>query len=65
MDVRLPPTMLLRRGRAKGILKDLLGTRMGHYFANRTKMGFTPPLGDWLRQEETSRWVEQCLTDKE
>src|SRR5574337_557397 len=61
---RLSKAVLLRRGKPKGLLKDLLAARMGKDFANRPKMGFTPPLCDWLRRRESSPWLEEHLTGK-
>jgi asparagine synthase (glutamine-hydrolysing) len=61
----LPEAVLFHKGEQKGILKELLARRMGRQFAGRTKMGFTPPLEDWFRREETCQWLERVLTDNE
>lgn len=61
----LSEAVLLPGGHPKGLLKDLLASRMGKHFVNRPKMGFTPPLRDWLRRRELSPWLEEHLTGKE
>ncbi len=61
----LSEKVLLPRGQPKGLLKGLLASQMGRHFANRPKMGFTPPLCDWLRQRESSLWLEERLIGKQ
>jgi asparagine synthase (glutamine-hydrolysing) len=60
----LARSILLKNGEPKSILKDLVDAQMGERFSRRRKMGFTPPLGTWLRHPETWQWVHERLTDK-
>ena len=59
------PGLLFRGGANKPVLKDLLGRRIGEKFSRRPKMGFSPPLGDWLREPQSAAWVESRLTGKD
>ncbi len=61
----LPKETLLRNGEPKSILKNQLSSWMGSDFMRRPKMGFTPPLSKWLREEGNVRWVEERLTNRE
>ncbi len=61
----LSPQQLIRGGEEKSLLKEILSARMGKKFSYRTKMGFTPPLEKWLRDESTRSWLERRLTDPE
>ena len=61
----LPKDVLLRNGEPKSILKNQLSSWMGSDFTRRPKMGFTPPLSKWLREEGNVRWIEERLTNKE
>lgn len=58
------PSALLKRGRAKSILKDLVGAQMGRPFVERPKMGFTPPLRSWLAEPRAAKWVEGRLSSR-
>lgn len=61
----LPNRLLLERGVPKSLAKDLLATKMGPAFARRPKVGFTPPLDEWLRQGDTCAWLEAELIHPE
>jgi asparagine synthase (glutamine-hydrolysing) len=61
----LPAAFLLGNGEPKGLLKEMVGRRMGQAFARRPKMGFTPPLSAWLRTDPAARWVEERLTARD
>jgi len=56
--------MLLEKSEPKSVLKDALDSRMGNRFARRKKMGFTPPLAHWLREQKNLNWLESRLTNK-
>ena len=56
---------LLHGRKQKSILKDLLRGHMGSEFTSRKKMGFTPPLPLWLRQENMVNWLRSSLLHKD
>jgi len=60
--VKLPKQALLHGGVAKSIPKELLRRRAGAALAFRRKMGFTPPLRQWLRGRAGGDWVRGKLT---
>jgi asparagine synthase (glutamine-hydrolysing) len=58
LDVRLvefamslPPSMKLRRGKGKYILKQAAQRYLPHDIVHRPKQGFAVPLGPWFRKE--------------
>ncbi len=59
------PDLLFRDGENKPVLKDLLARRIGKDFSRRPKMGFSPPLGQWLREPQSTAWVEGRLTGRD
>lgn len=61
----LSSEQLVKGGEEKSLLKEILETRMGREFSRRKKMGFTPPLGNWLASPQTRSWLEDRLTDPE
>lgn len=61
----LPKPILFKNGVPKSILKELLDIRMGTSFSKRTKMGFTPPIGEWFRRDENIHWLERRLIGKD
>lgn len=50
---------------SKWPLKELASRRFGRGFASRRKMGFTPPMGDWLRNTETVAWMRGLFFDRQ
>ena len=55
--------VLLAAGQPKSVPKRMVAKRLGRTFAYRRKMGFSPPLGEWLAHPAVSQWVETNLTD--
>ena len=45
----LPPEWRIRPGRSKHLLRSLLARHVPEALWDRPKMGFDPPVGDWLR----------------
>ena len=47
----LYPSMKIRNGQGKWILKEILKKYVPKKYTERPKMGFGIPLGNWLRDE--------------
>lgn len=62
---QLHRSILLDDWGPKSLFKKMLSRYMGKQFATRPKGGFTPPLAEWLRTPQNSRWAQACLGDKE
>jgi asparagine synthase (glutamine-hydrolysing) len=57
---RLPMHMKMRKGRGKWLLRRLLHKYVPPELVDRPKMGFAPPLDDWLRGPLRD-WSEHLL----
>jgi asparagine synthase (glutamine-hydrolysing) len=60
---KIPKNSLFIKGIRKGIPKKILERSMGKAFVNRRKMGFSPPLSNWLREEKVAEWMLNKLTN--
>ena len=58
---RLPPTMRIRAGQGKWLLRQVLYRYVPRDIVERPKIGFGVPLDAWLRMELRS-WAEELLT---
>ena len=59
----LPPSMNVRGGSGKRVLRQVLGRYVPENLYERPKMGFGIPLGDWL-QNRLQDWAESLLAPK-
>jgi len=57
----LPRDFMVRGGRGKSILRDVLDRHVPRTLMERPKMGFGVPLGDWLRTD-LREWAEELLS---
>jgi len=61
--LRLPPSFKLKGSSGKRILRQLLSRYVPESLTNRPKMGFSIPLGRWLRSD-LRPWAEELLSRK-
>ncbi len=59
---QLPQEMKIRNGHGKWLLKKLLGRYIPKELVERPKMGFQPPIGQWLRGP-LREWSESLLDE--
>jgi asparagine synthase (glutamine-hydrolysing) len=55
---------LFYKNKSKYILKNLMTGYMNTEFTNRKKMGFTPPLENWLLDYSNQKWILEHLKNK-
>lgn len=58
---RLPDHLKVRQGQGKWIVRELLGRHVPRHLWDRPKVGFDPPLADWLRGP-LSDWAQDLLS---
>jgi asparagine synthase (glutamine-hydrolysing) len=63
MAWRIPRTMLIRHGKGKWPLRQILYRHVPEKLLSQPKMGFSIPLGDWLRGPLRD-WAEDLLSVK-
>ena len=61
MGWRLPPHAKIRDGQGKWILRSILDRYVPRSLTERPKMGFDPPLSEWLRGP-LRPWAEEQLS---
>ena len=57
----LPPSFKFRQGQRKWLLRQVLDRYVPRHLVDQPKMGFTIPLGSWLRDSALRDWAEALL----
>ena len=60
----LPESMKIRHGQRKWILRQILYGHVPKEFIDRPKMGFSVPIGQWMRESPLREWSEDLLAKK-
>lgn len=58
---KVPVSMKLHKGRGKWLLREMLKKYLPDRLIERPKMGFQPPIGEWLRSGQLRDWGESLL----
>ena len=61
----LSANSLFYKNKSKYILKNLMTDYMDSKFTNRKKMGFTPPLENWLLDNSNRKWILSTLKNND
>ena len=55
---------IFSKSTSKFILKEILKEKMGEKFVHRKKMGFSPPLNQWILNGKNQQWAKELLKNK-
>jgi asparagine synthase (glutamine-hydrolysing) len=61
---RLDPSLKIRRGERKYVLRKVIGRYLGPDLMSRPKVGFAVPIGDWFRDESKKVLRELLLSER-
>lgn len=63
LSMKLPSSVLIREGKGKWILREILTRYLPREMVDRPKAGFSMPIGRWLRQE-LKPWASEFLSER-